>query len=45
MLDGGNFLQTIPSLKVYVIVDPEKPLVRMDRRKEIGGFTHEEYRD
>ena len=34
---------TIPSLKVYLVIDPSKLLVKADRRQEIGGFTKETY--
>ena len=36
---------TIPSLKVYLVVDPSKPLVKVDRRKDMGGFANETYQD
>ena len=36
---------TIPSLKVYLTVDPSKPLVKADRRRERSGFDQEIYQD
>jgi len=36
---------TIPSLKVYLVIDPEKPLIKLDRRKERGGLSHEAYQN
>ena len=36
---------TIPSLRTYLIIDPEKPLVKVDRRKPLGGFGQEIYSD
>ncbi len=36
---------TIPSLKVYLVIDPAKPLVKADRRKDRGGFANEVYQD
>jgi Uma2 family endonuclease len=36
---------TIPSLKVYLIIDPAKPSVKVDRRRERGGFDRESYHD
>lgn len=35
----------IPSLKLLLIVDPEKVWVQVDRRGDSGGFTREIYRD
>lgn len=35
---------SIPSLKVLIIIDPARVYVNLDRRKPLGGFTQEQYR-
>jgi Uma2 family endonuclease len=35
---------SIPSLKVLMIIDPARVYVNVDRRKPLGGFAQEEYR-
>lgn len=36
---------SIPSLKVYLVIDPARPSVKIDRRRERGGFDNESFRD